>query len=129
MFGIYDLVAADAFAADFIGFGYKEVGYIVNAEKIGLGSTKYKIIGDKVKKIKFEPAKIEQHPIVYLEMKLRKIPGLKYLLFNTPLFKIPAWVASKYNSVWYYNLKGKKYARELVKNFNLYKNEFQDIIK
>lgn len=129
LFASNDLVAIDAFAADFIGLNYKEIGYIVNAEKIGLGRIDYKVIGDNVKKIKFEPARIEQHPIVYLEMKLRKIPGLRHLLFNTPLFKIPAWIASKYNSVWYYNLKGKKYAREIVNNYNLYKNEFGNLIK
>ena len=129
LFASNDLVAVDAFAADFIGFNHKEIGYIINAEKMGLGSAKYKVVGDEVKKVKFEPAKIEQHPIVYLEMKLRKIPGLRGVLFNTPIFKIPAWVASKYNSVWYYNLKGKEYARELINNNALYRNEFGDLIK
>ncbi|MBR9677224.1 DUF362 domain-containing protein [Candidatus Woesearchaeota archaeon] len=124
-----DLVAIDTVGAKIIGLNYQKVPHIVNSEKIGVGSTNYKIVGSKPKNEGFMPAIIENHPIVKWEIRLRKVWGLKWLLFKTPLFKIPAFFAAKYNSIWWYNLKGKKYARELVQKDSLYCEEFLPLLQ
>lgn len=128
IFASNDLVAIDAMAADFIGLGKDNIGYIKYAEKIGLGTSEYQIRGDKLKPIKFIPAKINQSPIVNIEMRLRKIPLINNLIFKTAIFKIPAFLASKYNTLYWYNLKGKKLREKILKN-NLYKQEFLPLIR
>ncbi len=128
VFASNDLVAIDAMCADFIGLNHKNISYIMNSEKLKVGSTKYTVIGDKLKKIKFLPPKIGGSPIVNIEMKLRKIPILNYLLFKTPLFKIPAFIASRYNTIYWYKKEGKKFTKEILKN-KLYKQEFEQLIK
>jgi len=126
IFASNDLVSMDSFCSDLIGVG--EVDYVLNAEKIGLGSSKYNLLGDKIEKTKFEPALISNHPIVFLEMKLRKIPVLSWFLFKTPFFKIPAFFASKYNSFFWYYTKGKKYAGTIIKESKIYNEEFKELI-
>ncbi|MBI2670931.1 DUF362 domain-containing protein [Candidatus Woesearchaeota archaeon] len=128
IFASNDLVAMDKAMCDFIGMDYKKVTYIESAEKYGIGKIKYKFIGDRVIRQKFLQPKLSEHPIVYTEMKLRKIPLINYIIFKTPFFKIPAWIATKYNTVWYHNTKGKKYARAILKN-DLYRKEFLSLIK
>lgn len=129
VFASSDIVAIDRVAADFIGIDYKSVEHIMRAEVLGLGSTNAVVVGDKLECQNFKPALIEKHPIVFVEMKLRKIPVVKQLVFETPLFMIPAWIAAKYNSFYWYNLKGRKYAREVVENHLLYGKEFRELMK
>ncbi|MEK6974587.1 MAG: DUF362 domain-containing protein [Nanoarchaeota archaeon] len=128
IFASDDLVAMDKAMCDFIGLDYKKVPYVENAEKIGLGTIRYKFVGDKVNKQKFIMPVLEEHPIVYAEMKLRNIPIISHLIFKTPLFKIPAWIASRYNTVWYHNTRGKQYVAQILKN-PLYREEFIDLIR
>jgi len=128
VFASHDRVALDAAVAKFIGYDSSNFGYIVNAEKIGLGTRDFKIVGDNMTPYKFRPANACTHPIVSWELRLRKTPGLNKLLFETPLFKIPAWCAYRYNSVWWYNKKGKFYARNLLKNYPLYREEFGALV-
>ena len=129
VFATHDLVAMDTVAAVFMGINPKKVGYIQNAKKIGLGSTDYRIIGDELIPEKFKSAKLENQPIVLVEMFLRRIPLLKYFIFKTPFFKIPAWFAAKYNSFFWYNLKGKRHARKIVDKYPLYRKEFLELLK
>ncbi|MEM4245078.1 MAG: DUF362 domain-containing protein [Candidatus Nanoarchaeia archaeon] len=124
-----DLVALDSAVAAFIGYDSSNFGYIVNSEKIGLGTRNFNIIGDKFVFFKFRPALACNHPIVSWELRLRKTKGLNKLLFETPLFKIPAWCAYKYNSVWWYNKYGKKYARRILRNYPLYREEFRGLVR
>ena len=119
-----DLVALDCVGAKIIGINPNDVGHIRNAEKLGVGRTTYIVLGTTLKNERFSPALIENHPIVKWEMRLRKIPIIRYLLFKTPIFKIPAFFASRYNSLWWYNLEGKRLARELVAKSALYNEEF-----
>jgi len=49
-----DPVAVDAFAAKYIGFNPKKVKHIKMAAKLGVGSLRYKVVGERVKKVNFE---------------------------------------------------------------------------
>jgi uncharacterized protein (DUF362 family) len=129
VFSSHDRVALDAAVAKFIGYDGSNFGYIANAEKIGLGTRKFKLVGDEMVPYKFRPALACNHPIVSWELRLRKTPGLNKLLFETPLFKIPAWCAYKYNSVWWYNNYGKKYAYRIMKDYPLYREEFRGLVR
>lgn len=126
IFASNDLVAMDSFCGEIIGT--EDVPYLINAEKEGIGSRKYKLIGDKIEKTYFEPAILHNHPIVFLEFVFRKIPGINWLLFKTPLFRLASLLAAFYNSVVWYNLKGRKYAREVVRENEVYREEFKELI-
>lgn len=129
VFASHDRVALDAAVAKFIGYDSSNFGYIVNSEKLGLGTRNFNIVGDDMIPFRFRPALACNHPIVSWELRLRKTPGLNKLLFETPLFKIPAWCAYKYNSVWWYNNYGKKYARALMRQHPLYREEFRGLVR
>jgi len=49
-----DPVAVDAFAAKYIGFNPRKVKHIKVAAKLGVGSLKYRVVGEKIRKINFE---------------------------------------------------------------------------
>lgn len=129
VFASHDRVALDAAVAEFIGYDSSNFGYIGNSEMLGLGTKNFNIVGNEFVPFKFRPALACNHPIVSWELRLRKTPGLNKLLFETPLFKIPAWCAYKYNSVWWYNNHGKKYARALMRHYPLYRAEFRGLVR
>jgi hypothetical protein len=123
-------VAMDSFVADFIGVSKKDAEHIHFAEKLGIGNISYNILGSKKAPFcKFRQAVQKNHPVVFAEMKLRKVPVLNYLLFKTFLFKAPAWMASRYNSIYWYRKEGKKCAEDLIKKYPLYRTEFSELIK
>jgi uncharacterized protein (DUF362 family) len=122
-----DLVALDSCCAEMIGA--EKTGYLRKAGEKGLGKLEYEIVGDKVDYVKFKPGIARNHPIVFMEMILRKIPVINWILFKTPLFIIPAFLASKYNSFVWHNLKGKRYARQILKKNKLYMEEFRRLIE
>lgn len=129
VFASRDRVALDSAVAEFIGYSEAEFKYIAYAEEIGLGLRDYELVGDEMVTYKFRPALASNHPIVSWELKLRKIPVLSKILFETPVFKIPAWFAFKYNSFVWYNKFGAKYARALMKNNDFYRQEFGRLIR
>ncbi|MDD5178580.1 MAG: DUF362 domain-containing protein [Candidatus Nanoarchaeia archaeon] len=129
VFASNDLVALDTVAAAFSGIEAEKVKYLKVAEELGVGTTKYNLVGDQLDVKKLKPAIAGEHPIVRWELFFRKIPVINTIIFKTPLFNIPAFIASRYNSVIWYNLKGKKYAREVIKQNPLYNAEFKNLIK
>jgi uncharacterized protein (DUF362 family) len=122
-----DLVAADAAVCTMMGIDPKDVGHIMESERLGVGSTDYRVIG-KLNTAKFEQALLSRHPIVWMEMKLRKIPVISHLLFNTWFFRVPAWIASRYNAWWWYYRKGRRYAKGIVKSDQFYREQFGGLI-
>ncbi|MBN2142556.1 DUF362 domain-containing protein [Candidatus Woesearchaeota archaeon] len=126
-----DRVAMDSAACKIIGVNPMAVAHVKEAGLRGLGSNDYSIVGDT--KLfwsrRFKPALLKNHPIVMIELFLRKIPGIRWIVFNTPLFKIPAWIASKYNSFWWYNREGKGFARDLIRKNALARNEFEPLLQ
>lgn len=136
IFASNDLVATDSFISEFIGVEKKEVGHIFHAEKLGLGNINFKLVGDlkeivkdgKVISRNFKKAYRKNHPIVNLEMKLRKIPILKDIIFKTFLFDIACYITTKYNVIYWYNKTGKKAAFDLIKKYPLYREEFEKLI-
>ena len=124
-----DLVAIDSAGAKIIGIDPKEVGYIVNGEKKGIGRINFELVGDELVNEKFLPALVENHFIVNTELKMRKIKLFRKLIFETWFFKIPAFIASKYNSIYWYHLKGKRWAREIIKDNKFYKEQFGNLIR
>lgn len=49
-----DPVAIDVFCAKLMGFSPRRIGHIRKAAKAGIGSIKYKVIGDEIPKVDFE---------------------------------------------------------------------------
>jgi len=54
-----DPVAVDASCAKLIGFNPRRIGHIRKAAKAGIGSMKYKVVGDEIPKIDFETNKFK----------------------------------------------------------------------
>ncbi|MFH0830294.1 MAG: DUF362 domain-containing protein [Candidatus Aenigmatarchaeota archaeon] len=111
-----DRVAADYTAARFMGFDADKIEHIKNAEDMGIGTrTDIELVGDKFESNPFKPPEPDKQPIFFWEMRLRKIPIVKPLLFNTPIFKLLSAIATKYNTWWWYNRRGKNYMRQILK--------------
>jgi len=111
-----DRVSIDTAAADYMDLPSFDNPMMIAAEETGVGKRKYTLAGDKVKKNPFVKPQPNKQPIFLLEMSLRKVPIIKQLLFDTPVFRIFAWGATKYNTWYWYNKKGKKYAQDVCKN-------------
>lgn len=128
IFAGHDRVAIDSAVAKFMNFDPMKIKHITNAAKIGVGQIDFKLVGDvgifKPKRVKRpEPNK---QPIFFWEMSLRKVPILKTLIFKTKVFDLFAWIATQYNTIWWYNLYGKKYAKKIIYN-SWYGNEFKEM--
>ncbi len=121
-----DRVAIDTVVAKFMGLEHKKIDHIILSEKMNVGSTKYEIIGDKFYIDKFAKPKPNRQPIFLLEMNFRKVPILRDIMFKTKLFDILAWGATQYNSIIWYNLKGKKMAEKIIYKTQ-YRKEFENL--
>lgn len=121
-----DRVAIDTAVAKFMGFDPNKIKHLQIAEKMGVGTGEYEIVGDKFQSMKFKPAEINKQPTLFCEMSLRKVPFLNTVIFKTRAFNLFAWLATQYNTRWWYNLYGKKYAEEIINN-TWYGNEFKEL--
>jgi uncharacterized protein (DUF362 family) len=107
----HDLVAADAAAARHMGFDPREIGYLANAERQGLGSIEGALVGDDVAPESF--ARPRANFVGSVHKKLRASP-LKPLLFDTPLVQLLARAALVYNTHLWYRFSGRKAAERLI---------------
>lgn len=106
-----DPVAVDAVAARYMGFDLPQ--HVQTAAERGLGSLQYNLVGDVLGTNPFVAPEPDKQPIFFWEMRLRKTL-LKPLLFDTPIFNMLSWVATKYNTFYYYQRYGKKYAKQTM---------------
>jgi len=106
-----DPVALDMVAAKYMGI--RTPKHVIAASKRGVGELNYTLEGDEFKPNPFLLSNPNKQPIFYWEMTLRK-SALKPMIFDTSMFEIFSWVATKYNSFWYYRRQGIKYAREIA---------------
>jgi len=109
-----DPVAIDVVAAKYMGMPIQK--HIIAASQRGVGKLDYALKGDEFQPNPFLLPNPDKQPIFHWEMTLRKTP-LKPLIFDTPLFQLFSWVATKYNTFWYYNREGQKYMREISKTW------------
>ncbi len=121
-----DRVAIDTMAAKFMCLDPRKIDHIKFSEKMGVGSMKYEVIGDKFFTDKFVKARPNKQPIFLLEMNFRKVPILKEIIFKTKFFDVFAWGTRQYNSVIWYNSKGKKMAENVIYN-TWYGQEFEKL--
>jgi len=123
-----DRVALDAAAATIMGFNPKQIGHIVNAEKIGIGTTNFVIVGDyDGKKYNFIFPQAKDHLVYRWRDRIQRISLLRKIFFDTPLFDILALLAVTYNTKIWYMKYGKKYAENICKNSG-YGDEFSKLI-
>ena len=126
IFAGHDRVAIDTAVATFMGFNPQEIEHIKNAEKMGIGEMKFKIIGDKFQTFEFKRPNPSKQPIFLLEMNLRKVPLINKLIFQTKIFDFFAWGATQYNTKVWYNLYGKRYAKQIIYG-TWYGKEFKEL--
>lgn len=118
-----DPVALDAVVAEYIGIPTPD--HVLAAAKLGVGVPNYVIRGTGFKQNPFLLPDKDAQPVFKWEMFFRK-SFLKPIIFDTPIFGIFAWIATKYNTFWYYKTKGKKYLKEVANTW--YGNELRDIL-
>jgi uncharacterized protein (DUF362 family) len=122
-----DLVAIDCVVAKFMGLNPKKIGHIVNAEKLGIGTTKdVKIVGDKFFVAGFEPPK--QNIVFFFEKRFRKLPIVKKLFFDTKLFDFFSWVVTQYNTRWWWWKVGRKALRKILEH-EFYGKLYREIVE
>jgi uncharacterized protein (DUF362 family) len=124
----HDRVALDYTVARHMGFDADKIKHIELAEKMGIGSRKnIKISGSKFFVNKVKKPEPNKQPIFFWEMHLRKIPVVKPILFDTPIFPCLCNIATFYNSRVWYNRFGKKYIRKILRT--PYRDEFMPLMK
>ncbi len=109
-----DPVALDAAVAEYMGISIPT--HVFAASKRGTGTHRFAKVGYNFESNSFEQAKPDKQPIFKWEMALRKT-RLKPIIFDTSLFEVFAFIATKYNSFWYYQRKGKGYAKKIMKTW------------
>ena len=121
-----DRVSIDSAVARFMGFDPYEIEHLRTSEETGVGRREYELVGDNFESLEFRPPKANRQPIFFWEMSLRKVPMLNSILFDTKIFSLLSWIARQYNSLWWYNLYGKKYAKDIIYN-TWYGIEFKEL--
>jgi uncharacterized protein (DUF362 family) len=119
-----DPVALDAAAAKYMGIPTPK--HVIAAHERGVGELNYTLKGDVFEPNPFLLPNPDKQPIFYWEMTLRKT-ALKPIIFDTSMFEIFSWIATKYNSFWYYRREGIKYAKEIANTW--YGGEFDKFVK
>lgn len=130
IFAGHDRTAIDSAVAKFMGFNPKKIEHIINSEKMGIGKIDFEIIGDKkeFKSVNILMPELNKHPVFSLEVTFRKLPIFNRLIFKTKIFNFFAWGATQYNTIWWYNFHGRKYAEKIIYD-TWYGNEFKDLWK
>jgi len=97
LFACKDLVVVDSAISDFMGFKNKPRKLF--AEKIGLGTINYEVMGDDFKPLNYKKPDMSKHLVFKIEFFFRNLPITNWLFFKTPLFKFFSWCATQYNRV------------------------------
>jgi len=123
-----DIVACDAVATALMGIPLGKVKHIQICAEQGIGSLDYELISDFGNDLKpvhsFTLPDKQWAPVFFWELFLRQTP-LKRLFFDTEVvFRIVSWIATQYNSIFWFKLRGSKYAREIL-NDTYYGYEFR----
>lgn len=106
-----DPVALDALAAEYMGMSTPK--HVKAAAERGVGVLNCTLQGDKFEPNPFILPNPDKQPIFKWEMAFRK-SILKPIMFDTSMFEIFAWIATKYNSFWYYRREGRGYTEKIV---------------
>jgi len=112
-----DFVSMDAVVAKILGFDPTGVRHIQYCQEEGLGIGDLdgiEVVGDDdiSLNLRFKPAR---HNLVsWVELLLRK-SFVKWLFFDTPIFKLCCWGARMWYYAWYYLLRGKKMRDKIIK--------------
>ena len=104
-------VALDALAAKYMGMSTPK--HVRTAAERGVGILNYTLEGDEFIPNPFILPNPNKQPIFKWEMAFRK-SILKPIMFDTPMFGLFAWIATKYNSFWYYRREGRNYTEKIV---------------
>jgi uncharacterized protein (DUF362 family) len=109
-----DPVALDVVAANYMVMPIPR--HVIEASKRGVGELDFTLKGDRFEPNPFLLPDPDKQPIFFWEMTLRKTI-LKPLIFDTSAFEIFSWIATKYNSFWYYKREGMKYSQKIAKTW------------
>ncbi len=119
-----DPVALDAVVSEYMGMPVPE--HLKVAAERGVGLLNYTLKGDEFKPNPFVLPDPDKQPIFKWEMAFRR-SVLKPIMFDTSMFEIFAWVATKYNSFWYYRREGIRYTEKIANTW--YARELAPFLK
>jgi len=123
-----DLVALDSLIALYMGFDPMKIGFIQNAEELGIGTTNYKIVGDLFEQNHFQPGVGKDYLIYRWRDRFKKIPILRDIIFTIPVYRALGYCATKYNLWAWYKKTGRKQAYEICTASD-YGKEFEKFVK
>jgi len=110
-----DMVACDAVAVALMGIPLEKVKHIQICARHGIGSLEYELVSDldNLKPVhSFALPDKKWAPIFFWELFFRQ-SFLNKLVFNTEIFKFVSWIATQYNSILWFRLRGNRYAQEI----------------
>lgn len=116
IFASADRVALDTAAAMVMGLDPDKISHVNYAQAAGLGSKRYRLVGDKLPMFQFALAD-RANFVMGAEMATRHLGwDVEKLLFaeHSPFYHVLRWSAKIYYDVWY-EWVGVKYVREMMK--------------
>lgn len=116
IFASPDRVALDTVASRVMGIDPQTVKHITFAQKVGVGSMKTEIVGDKLPQFQFEQAN-QSNIVMATEMWLRhRGKWMEWLMFDakSPFLLFLRWSAKIYYDLWY-KLVGIKHVEKMMK--------------
>lgn len=117
IFASPDRVALDYLVSKSMGFDPEKIEHIMRCEKLGIGTTKYKVLGSTPPKLKFASPHDFQLTF-WVEMFLRRLgPSYEKLFFQTNILHPLRLAARVYNDVWYYFIGSKNKDRMMKTDF------------
>jgi len=114
-----DIVALDSTQAKLMGLDGSKIEHLQKCAERCLGTNRMEqieIVGEKKsleENLRFQPAK---HNIVSRVEELCRRSSLKWLVFDTPLFRLMLAGAKIWYLIWYHLVSGKKIWREILKD-------------
>ena len=123
-----DLVALDSLVGDYMGFDVSEIRFIREAERSGLGQSKFVAVGDPYEPNPFVKGRGQDYVIYRWRDRISNVPLLREFLQKEWFFKPLGWVATFHARHNWYRKIGRKRAIDVCEKSG-YGKQFSHLIE
>ncbi len=124
LFGGADRVAVDMAVLKYAGIPVELAEHVTASEKKGIGSVEFKLSGDEFIPDKFILPELGNDLVSYIERMIRSIPIIGKIMYLPFIAKILGFIGTMYNEIVWFNVKGRKYINEIIRNSDYYSEYF-----
>jgi len=126
LFASRDRVAVDAAVLDFIGMDPNMAPHVARAEELGVGSTRFEIVGDPYARQPFALPKQSSDVVSWLETRIRGLPLVGPVFYWPPISQVLGRIGTQYNKRVWMNLQGYKHV-DAIRRHPQYGRQFESL--